>query len=374
MPADTDAALHIVTGKGGTGKTTVAAALALALATGGDRVLLIEVEGRQGIAQLFDLAPLPYEEKRLAVAPGGGEVYGLAVDPELAMLEYLEMFYNLKRAGRALRSMGAIDFVTTIAPGLRDVLLTGKVKEAVTRRQKDGQSVYDAVVLDGPPTGRIRQFLDVTKDVAGLARMGPVHKQSRGVIKVLHSRGTRVHLVSLLEEMPVQETLDAAGELAASGFRLGTVVVNRARPELVRDGVFRRTRTGRPADVARLAEGLAAAGVDAGLAAGLALELSDFDLRQQVQNENAERLEVLALPVVRLPELNAPVDLGDLYELARLLGPLGRLEPVEPERVEPERVEPERGDPERGDPERGDPELAPERRRPTVAKPPRAAR
>ena len=100
------------------------------------------------------------------------------------------------------------------------------------------------------------------------------------------------------------------------------MVVNRARPELVRDGVFRRTRTGRPADVARLADGLDAAGVDPDLAAGLAQELSDFDLRQQVQNENAERLAVLELPLVRLPELSPPVDLGGLYELAQLLAPL----------------------------------------------------
>ena len=71
------------------------------------------------------------------------------------------MFYNLKRAGRALRKMGAIDFATTIAPGVRDVLLTGKIKEAVTRRH-DGQRVYDAVVVDAPPTGRITRFLGVT--------------------------------------------------------------------------------------------------------------------------------------------------------------------------------------------------------------------
>src|SRR5438034_3255289 len=91
--------LHVVTGKGGTGKTTVAAALALALASDGRRVLLTEVEGRQGIAQLFDTPPLPYEERKVAVAPGGGEVFGLAIDAEEALLEYLEMFYNLKRAG-----------------------------------------------------------------------------------------------------------------------------------------------------------------------------------------------------------------------------------------------------------------------------------
>jgi anion-transporting ArsA/GET3 family ATPase len=325
-----EAALHIVTGKGGTGKTTVAAALAIALAGRGQRVLLIEVEGRQGLAQLFDVPPLPYEETRVATVGRGGSVYGLAVDPELAMLEYLEMFYNIKRAGRALRSMGAVDFVTTIAPGLRDVLLTGKVKEAVTRRQKDGQSTYDAVILDAPPTGRIRQFLDVTKDVAGLTKVGPIHRQSQGVIKVLHNRRSRIHLVTLLEEMPVQESLDAARELSAGGFHLGTVIVNRARPELVRDGLVKRTRTGRPADLPMLTEGLAAAGVDTALAGALADELGDFDLRQQLQTENAERLDALDLPVVRLPELIPPVDLGGLYELAELLAGELAADQIEP--------------------------------------------
>src|SRR5215468_8440065 len=119
--------LHVVTGKGGTGKTTVAGALALALAANGRRTLLVEVEGRQGIAPLFGAAPLPYREMKIATAPGRGEVRALAVDPEEALLEYLDMFYKLGMAGRALQKFGAIDFATTIAPGMRDVLLTGKV-------------------------------------------------------------------------------------------------------------------------------------------------------------------------------------------------------------------------------------------------------
>ena len=157
-PALSAVRLHVVSGKGGTGKTTVAAALALALATGGRRTLVIEVEGRQGIAQVFDTPPLPYEERKIAVAPGGGEVRALAVDPEAALLEYLEMFYRLGVAGRTLRRMGAIEFATTLAPGLRDVLLTGKAKECVSRKDRDGRPVYDAVVLDAPPTGRVVQL------------------------------------------------------------------------------------------------------------------------------------------------------------------------------------------------------------------------
>ena len=133
------ARLHVVTGKGGTGKTTVAAALAVALASGGGRTLLVEVEGRQGIAHLFDIPPLPYQERRIAVAPGGGEVRALAVDAEEALLDYFTMFYNLGFAARTLRRMGAIEFATTLAPGLRDVLLTGKVKEATTRAANGGR-------------------------------------------------------------------------------------------------------------------------------------------------------------------------------------------------------------------------------------------
>ena len=301
--------LHIVTGKGGTGKTTVAGALALALAGQGKRVLLVEVEGRQGLAQLFDTPPLPYAETRLAAA-GGGEVVGLAVDAEAAMLEYLELFYSIKRAGSMLRKMGAIDFVTTIAPGLRDVLLTGKVKEAVTRTDRTGRPVFDAVVLDAPPTGRITQFLQVTHEVAGLAKVGPIHRQSQGVIDLLHSGLTRVHVVTLLEEMPVQESLDAVAELRAAGYRLGRLLVNRARPALV--------PAGRP-DPALLAHGLGVAGLDPALAPALAAEVSNYRERQDVQAQAAADLAQAGVPVTRLPELPPPLDLGSLFELAEAL-------------------------------------------------------
>src|SRR6201999_2019048 len=106
--------------------------------------------------------------RKLVSLPGNGLVWGLAIDAEQAMIEYLDMFYGLKRSGRGLKKMGAVDFVTTLAPGLRDVLLTGKVKEAVTRTNPDGHLAYDAVVLDAPPTGRITKFLNATKEVASL--------------------------------------------------------------------------------------------------------------------------------------------------------------------------------------------------------------
>jgi anion-transporting ArsA/GET3 family ATPase len=310
IPAD--ARLHVVTGKGGTGKTTAAAALALALAGEGRRVLLVEVESRQAIAQLFDLDPLPYREERLTTV-GRGELFGLAIDPEEAMLEYLELFYGLKRAGKGLKKLGAVDFVTTLAPGLRDVLLTGKVKESVVRVAPDGRKAYDAVVLDAPPTGRVSRFLDATREVAKLTRFGPISNQSEGVIKLLHGKQTAVHIVTLLEEMPVQETLDAAAELRGLGFRLGALIVNRVRPALLAESDV--DADGR-VDVDALTAGLAGAHLPAPHAPALAAEMAEYALRQRLQAANAARLDSVDLPRIELPDLNPPVELGELKDLA----------------------------------------------------------
>lgn len=315
--------LHVVTGKGGTGKSTVAAALALGLASQGQQVLLCEVEGRQGIARMFDVDPLPYAERRIATGlrhdgRPPGAVHALHIDAESALLEYLAMYYKLGRAGRALDRFGVIEFATTIAPGTRDVLLTGKVFEAVERNSRNKGAVrYDAVVLDAPPTGRITQFLNVSGELAGLAKVGPIKSQSDTMMTLFRSPRTAVHLVTVLEEMPVQETADGIADLRRARLPVGAVVVNQVRPRDIAPADLAAALEGR-VDTERIAADLAAAGVTPTpeLVESLTAEARDHAERRALEDDQRSVVDGFGVPVYELPRLPGGVDLGGLYELA----------------------------------------------------------
>jgi anion-transporting ArsA/GET3 family ATPase len=304
--------LHIVSGKGGTGKTTIAGALASALATRGRRVLVCEVEGRHGISELFDVPPLTGpEERRISRTPAGGMVFGLSVDAEDALIEYLDTFYHLRIAGKALDRFGAVDFATSIAPGLRDVLLTGKVYEAVRRRIKNRPNSYDAVVLDAPPTGRIAQFLNVHAAVAGLAKVGPIRNQADSIMRLLRSATTAVHFVTLLEDMPVTETEEAVAALRPTQIRIGTVIENMVTPTPLDHDQLQTAGTG---SVALKVPGLTIKQNQA-LAAEFAIEAA----RTQQEQQRHDRLTALGLPLAQVAFDPGGIDDGAILTIAEQL-------------------------------------------------------
>lgn len=342
LPDWSQVRLHIVTGKGGAGKTTVAAALALTLTSLGRRVLLCEVEGRQGISQALDVPPLGPKEERVVRVSGGGEVWGLSVEAKAALIEYLSIFYHLGSAGGMLERLGAIDFATTIAPGVRDVLSIGKVYEAATREA--GERSYDAVVLDAPPTGRVLPFLNVNEEVADLAKVGPIRNQAASITRVLKAPSTKVHVVTLLEEMPVQETVDAVADLRSHGFGVGAIVVNQARsafftpeqsaalgaePGVDSDGTGSDDTDGTGSlDGAAVARALTRAGLTGRAAepatgAGLLTQAREHVERIAVEDTQLAALDDLATPVHVLPHVLDPTGASSVRELAQSLADQG---------------------------------------------------
>jgi anion-transporting ArsA/GET3 family ATPase len=181
----------------------------------------------------------------------------------------------------------------------------------------DGRRSYDAVVLDAPPTGRIGRFLNVTAETARLAKIGPIKTQSVGVAAVLRSPVTSVHVVTVLEEMPVQETADAVTELRRLDLPLGMIIVNATQSPLLTKG--------RPAQT-EIRRGLAAAGLptDRDTVSGLVTEAKSHLARQRVEGALRAELAELGRPLVELPLLAGGVDLAGLYQLAGALLDPGR--------------------------------------------------
>jgi len=294
------ARLVVVTGKGGTGKTTVAAGLAVAAAGRGRRVLVVEVEGRQGLAGLFGRAALDHREAR--VADG---VSALAVDPDESLREYLERF-GFGPLARLLSWAHLNRFITAAAPGLGDVLLVGKVWEAATREARGSRTAYDLVVLDAPPTGRVVPFLRAPETVAELARVGPIRSQADRVRSLLDDPGrTAVVLTCLPEELPVTETLEAIAALRGAGLPVGGVVANRVTRDRLGGRAGRLAGLARdPAPLVAVAAG-AGAGLDQAALGTLVGEARDR--QRQVGRERRLLKELRAgldgLPMVELPFL-----------------------------------------------------------------------
>lgn len=192
------------------------------------------------------------------------------------------------------------------------------------RKDKRGRFAYDYVVMDAPPTGRITRFLNVNDEVAGLAKIGPIHNQAQAVMRVLKSPETAVHMVTLLEEMPVQETADGIAELRAARLPVGRIIVNMVRPSILDETDLELTRE---APRTAIAKSLSAAGLGGARRGGVAERLveplltqaDEYAERHALERDQRAVLQGLDLPLHELPLLAEGMDLGGLYELAKEL-------------------------------------------------------
>ena len=329
-----DARLLVVTGKGGTGKTSVAAALAVAAAAKGHEVLLAEVEGRQGLARLFDLPALEHEESPLTTPEDEdtGTVTGLAVDPRIALREYLD-HAGVAVLGGLLDKAGLVDVVTAAAPGLGDALLVGKLGETAMRAA-DGRPAYDLVILDAPPSGRVVPFLRAPASVAGLARYGPLAGDADRVAKLLEDPArTRVVLTTLPEALPVAETGQTARELAEAGIAVGLVVANSVTAAASGlDDSAQLDQLAADPEPLLAAAGRAGLRLDRTAVAALVAEGVGRTRRRDAEQRHLDGLrQTLGTEIVELPVLPGGVpDAGAVRVLA------GHLAGVGPRRMKPE--------------------------------------
>ncbi len=287
----------IVAGKGGVGKTTVTAALARAAADEGLSPLVIELEGKSGLAATFGREPLDYSEQVLADADhdaGSGEIRARTLTPDDALIEYLEDS-GLKRLSKRLVSSGVVDMVATAIPGIRDIIVLGKVKQIEREMAAGADGVPDLVLIDAPAAGHAISFLRSAQGLIDAVRVGPIRTQATDVQTMLSDAArTQVVLVTLPEETPVNELIETAYSLEDEiGISLGPVVVNGLYP--ARDGL--------DTDPARAADA-ADAELGDGDAEALSAAASFRSHRIALQAEQVDRLaDSLPLPQVRLPYL-----------------------------------------------------------------------
>jgi len=280
----------IVAGKGGVGKTTVTAALATAAARTGMSVLIVEVEGKSGLAAAFDRPALTYDEAHL-----DDGITARTLTPDAALLEYLET-HGLKRVSKRLASSGALDVVATAVPGMKDILVLGKVKSIEESRSAD------LLIVDAPAAGHAVTFLLSARGLLDAVRVGPIRKQAQDVVRLISDpKRCQVMLVTLAEETPVSEVIDTAFAIEdRAGVALGPVVIN---------GCFAALPVAVSANATAILDDARACDrfVSQREADDLAHAAAFLEERRAVQHEQIQRLrERLPLPQIELPFVFKP--------------------------------------------------------------------
>lgn len=296
----------IVAGKGGVGKTAVTGALAHAASSVGVRVLIVEIEGKSGLAAAFGSDELTYDEIGF-VAPGDGHagVTARTLTPDDALVEYLHD-HGMKRISNRLVSSGALDMVSTAVPGIRDILVLGKIK------QLERSSDFDLIIVDAPAAGHAISFLRSASGLADAVRVGPINSQAREVLDLLNDpTRCRVMLVTIPEETPVNELIETAYSVEDEvGLALGPVVVN---------GLLTRT-PGLDVDPHEAAREQGVTLSDE--QARVLREAAEFRIsRAELQDLQLQRLgDELPLPQLRLPQLfTSELGLAEIELLAEKL-------------------------------------------------------
>lgn len=284
-----DRRLVVVFGKGGVGRTTVAAALGLAAARRGRRALVVEVAGQSRLSRLFGAQPRP-DGVETPLLPG---LTSLSIHPQRVLEEYLVLTLKVRAIAERLADSRAVGYLTAAAPGLRELVTLGKVWHLTEQTLRDGSPRYDVVVVDAPATGHGIGLLRTPRQYAEIARVGRVGDEARAVDDLITNRSrTGIVLVTLAEEMPVNETIEALGRLREVGLDADCTIVNGLAADVFSD-----------ADAEAMCR-LSNLGETAAAAAEAAL--SQITRRREQEAEVARLRDRLEIPLVELPLLSVP--------------------------------------------------------------------
>jgi len=308
----------VISGKGGVGKTTVVAALAVIAARTGRKVCVAEVDEKGTLPRLFGHGDLSYEPAELS--PG---IWGLNVTAENALREYLRLQYHMRRLSKVFTSTHFVDYLATSAPGINDLLVIRKIWYLEQGPAKGGTNqAYDTIIVDAPAAGHMLTFVGAPQGFHDAIPVGPIRHQVQWVLDMIEDPArTRVSLVTTAEEMPVSETIETLEALHGRlGLGTGPVFANG-----LYDGLFSRKEVSALDDVDP--DGL----IVLARSVGLDLDKDDvssavsyahfLEARRAIQRHHLRTLRrEVSEPIVELPFLfSAGLGAPDIVTLADVI-------------------------------------------------------